>query len=104
MTSAFHVATETSPQLNTRFAIQTVSVLYKKLREQITRQIRLAGERCSSEYMQEKENSFESSFQKQWALQQLRRNDLQPWRPQRGLPEKSVSVLRAWMFQNFLHP
>ncbi|KAG6432752.1 hypothetical protein SASPL_104339 [Salvia splendens] len=26
------------------------------------------------------------------------------WRPQRGLPEKAVSVLRAWLFQHFLHP
>ncbi|KAG5043962.1 hypothetical protein JHK87_007877 [Glycine soja] len=26
------------------------------------------------------------------------------WRPQRGLPERSVSVLRAWLFEHFLHP
>ncbi|KAG6436075.1 hypothetical protein SASPL_100957 [Salvia splendens] len=26
------------------------------------------------------------------------------WRQQRGLPEKAVSVLRAWLFQHFLHP
>ncbi|GFZ10359.1 BEL1-like homeodomain 10 [Actinidia rufa] len=26
------------------------------------------------------------------------------WRPQRGLPESSVSVLRAWLFEHFLHP
>jgi hypothetical protein len=26
------------------------------------------------------------------------------WRPQRGLPEHSVSVLRAWLFDHFLHP
>ncbi|KAF5200445.1 Bel1-like homeodomain protein [Thalictrum thalictroides] len=26
------------------------------------------------------------------------------WRPQRGLPEKAVSVLRAWLFEHFLHP
>ncbi|XP_020573319.1 homeobox protein BEL1 homolog [Phalaenopsis equestris] len=30
--------------------------------------------------------------------------DQQPWRPQRGLPERSVSVLRAWLFDHFLHP
>ncbi|KAJ1296469.1 hypothetical protein BS78_01G303100 [Paspalum vaginatum] len=28
----------------------------------------------------------------------------QPWRPQRGLPERAVSVLRAWLFEHFLHP
>jgi hypothetical protein len=26
------------------------------------------------------------------------------WRPQRGLPENSVSILRAWLFEHFLHP
>lgn len=26
------------------------------------------------------------------------------WRPQRGLPEKAVAVLKAWLFEHFLHP
>ncbi|KAI8573637.1 hypothetical protein RHMOL_Rhmol01G0292700 [Rhododendron molle] len=26
------------------------------------------------------------------------------WRPQRGLPERSVAVLRSWLFEHFLHP
>lgn len=30
--------------------------------------------------------------------------DNQPWRPQRGLPERSVSILRAWLFEHFLNP
>ncbi|VAI77512.1 unnamed protein product [Triticum turgidum subsp. durum] len=38
------------------------------------------------------------------AQRQLRRGDQQSWRPQRGLPEKSVAVLKAWMFENFLRP
>ena len=28
----------------------------------------------------------------------------QAWRPIRGLPEGSVAVLRAWLFDHFLHP
>ncbi|CAN6281908.1 unnamed protein product [Urochloa humidicola] len=28
----------------------------------------------------------------------------QAWRPLRGLPEGSVAVLRAWLFDHFLHP
>ncbi|KAG0481983.1 hypothetical protein HPP92_010067 [Vanilla planifolia] len=28
----------------------------------------------------------------------------QVWRPLRGLPEDSVAVLRAWLFEHFLHP
>ncbi|CAL1404234.1 unnamed protein product [Linum trigynum] len=26
------------------------------------------------------------------------------WRTQRGLPERSVAILRAWLFEHFLHP
>ncbi|KAH7834614.1 hypothetical protein Vadar_017913 [Vaccinium darrowii] len=105
--SAFHAATELDPQVHSRFALQTVSSLYKNLRKRISNQILAMGgyfyEGGTRE--EDQERSFETSFiQKQWALQQLRRKDHPLWRPQRGLPERSVSVLRAWMFQNFLHP
>ncbi|XP_050264280.1 homeobox protein ATH1 [Quercus robur] len=103
--SAFHAATELDPQIHARFAIQTISFLYKNLRERISNHILAMGAHFSSPCTKEKERSFETSFiQKQWALQQLKSKDHQLWRPQRGLPERSVSVLRAWMFQNFLHP
>ncbi|KAJ0911245.1 putative transcription factor Homeodomain-TALE-KNOX family [Helianthus annuus] len=62
------------------------------------------GADVSTSDPKEEETNLSSFLPKQWALQQLRRKDHQLWRPQRGLPEKSVSVLRAWMFQNFLHP
>ncbi|KAM3757994.1 hypothetical protein ACB098_01G009100 [Castanea mollissima] len=103
--SAFHAATELDPQIHARFAIQTISFLYKNLRERISNHILAMGAHFSSPCTKEKERSFETSFiQKQWALQQVKSKDHQLWRPQRGLPERSVSVLRAWMFQNFLHP
>ncbi|TKY57958.1 Homeobox protein ATH1 [Spatholobus suberectus] len=103
--SAFHAATELHPHMAAHFVLQTISLLYKDLRERINNYILAMGPDfnsfCSEE---EKECCVETSFiQKQWALQQLKRKD-QLWRPQRGLPERSVSVLRAWMFQNFLHP
>ncbi|KAF7823377.1 BEL1-like homeodomain protein 8 [Senna tora] len=28
----------------------------------------------------------------------------QVWRPQRGLPERAVAILKAWLFEHFLHP
>ncbi|KAG5225465.1 hypothetical protein OIU77_005105 [Salix suchowensis] len=103
--SAFHAATELDPQIHTRFALQTVSLLYKRLREQISNQILAMGAHLDSGNTIETEGSVETSYlQKQWTLQQLKKNEHQLWRPQRGLPERSVSVLRAWMFQNFLHP
>lgn len=103
--SAFHAVTELNPDIHARFALHTISFLYKSLRERISNHILTLGLDFSEEVASKEEKSFETSFiQKQWALQQLRRKDNQIWRPQRGLPERSVSVLRAWMFQNFLHP
>ncbi|XP_033509608.1 homeobox protein ATH1 [Nicotiana tomentosiformis] len=103
--SAFHAVTELNPSIHARFALQTISSLYKNLRERISNYILAMGEHFNRGGERGVEKSFETSFiQKQWALQQLKRKDHQLWRPQRGLPERSVSVLRAWMFQNFLHP
>ncbi|KAI3956895.1 hypothetical protein MKX01_000929 [Papaver californicum] len=103
--SAFHAATELDPQMHARFALQSVSLLYRNLRGRIANQILRAGECHSSGRLSEKHSQESSFLQKQWALQQqLKRKDHQSWRPQRGLPERSVSVLRAWLFQNFLHP
>lgn len=103
--TTFHDATNSSsPQVLARFALHTVSSAFKNLEKRITSQILLASQESSRRCTRGKEKDFESSFiQKQWALQ-LGRKDQQSWRPQRGLPERSVSVLRAWMFQNFLHP
>ncbi|KAH1124255.1 hypothetical protein GLYMA_06G051600v4 [Glycine max] len=102
--SAFQAATELDPQIHAHFALQTISILYRDLRERISNYILAMGSNFNNSCSEENEWSVETSFlQKQWALQQLKRKD-QLWRPQRGLPERSVSVLRAWMFQNFLHP
>lgn len=41
----------------------------------------------------------------QRSMQNMGFIDHQPvWRPQRGLPERAVTVLRAWLFEHFLHP
>ncbi|XWS72465.1 hypothetical protein CRYUN_Cryun02cG0042000 [Craigia yunnanensis] len=102
--SAFHAATELDPQVHASFALQTISFLYKNLRERISNQILAMGANFVSGCTTGREKSFQNAFiLKQWELEQLKEED-QLWRPQRGLPEKSVSVLRAWMFQNFLHP
>ncbi|KAL3635597.1 hypothetical protein CASFOL_020144 [Castilleja foliolosa] len=47
---------------------------------------------------------LDQTLRQQRALQQLSNMEIHPWRPQRGLPERSVSVLRAWLFEHFLHP
>ncbi|KAL3652719.1 hypothetical protein CASFOL_002400 [Castilleja foliolosa] len=47
---------------------------------------------------------LDQTLRQQRALQQISNMEIHPWRPQRGLPERSVSVLRAWLFEHFLHP
>eukprot|EP01018_Ginkgo_biloba_P020179 Gb_23074 [translate_table: standard] len=47
---------------------------------------------------------LDRTIRQQRAFQQLGMMEQHPWRPQRGLPERSVSVLRAWLFEHFLHP
>ncbi|KAK7358588.1 hypothetical protein VNO77_00522 [Canavalia gladiata] len=47
---------------------------------------------------------IDQTLRQQRAFQQINMMETHPWRPQRGLPERSVSVLRAWLFEHFLHP
>ncbi|GAA0158308.1 homeodomain transcription factor [Lithospermum erythrorhizon] len=47
---------------------------------------------------------LDQTLRQQKAFQQMGIMESHPWRPQRGLPERSVSVLRAWLFEHFLHP
>ncbi|XP_076913661.1 homeobox protein BEL1 homolog [Bidens hawaiensis] len=47
---------------------------------------------------------LDQTLRQQRAFQQMITMDSHPWRPQCGLPERSVSILRAWLFEHFLHP
>ncbi|KGN50071.1 homeobox protein BEL1 homolog [Cucumis sativus] len=47
---------------------------------------------------------IDQALRQQRAFHQISIMESHPWRPQRGLPERSVSVLRAWLFEHFLHP
>lgn len=47
---------------------------------------------------------LDQTLRQQRAFQQMGMMESHPYRPQRGLPERSVSVLRAWLFEHFLHP
>jgi len=47
---------------------------------------------------------LDQTLRQQRAFQHMSMMESHPWRPQRGLPERSVSVLRAWLFEHFLHP
>ncbi|XP_047310065.1 BEL1-like homeodomain protein 2 [Impatiens glandulifera] len=47
---------------------------------------------------------LEQSLRQQRAFHQMGMMDQEAWRPQRGLPDRSVNILRAWLFEHFLHP
>lgn len=47
---------------------------------------------------------LDQTLRQERAFQQMNMMESHPWRPQRGLPERSVTVLRAWLFEHFLHP
>ncbi|PKU82062.1 homeobox protein BEL1 homolog [Dendrobium catenatum] len=47
---------------------------------------------------------LDQCLRQQKAFQQAGMMESHPWRPQRGLPDRSVSILRAWLFEHFLHP
>lgn len=95
----------------TTLALQTISRHFRCLRDAISGQIQ-----STRKVLGEQENSstkgcgisrlryIDQHLRQQRAMQQLGMMQPHAWRPQRGLPETSVSVLRAWLFEHFLHP
>ncbi|KAK8529958.1 hypothetical protein V6N12_060721 [Hibiscus sabdariffa] len=95
----------------TAVALQTISRHFRCLKDAINDQIRAIrkslGEQDTSENGKgvgiTRLRYVEKQLRQQKALQQLGMMQ-HAWRPQRGLPENSVSILRAWLFEHFLHP
>lgn len=94
----------------TALALQTISRHFRSLRDAISGQIqetrRSLGEQDTSSNCQgsiPRLRFIDHQLRQQRALQQFGAMR-HAWRPQRGLPESSVSILRAWLFEHFLHP
>lgn len=93
----------------TSLARQTISCQFRCLRDAINRQIQVCRQNLGEQ--DDAPNSsllprlsyVDKQIREQRTLQQLgiMRHS---WRPQKGLPESSVSVLRAWLFEHFLNP
>ncbi|THU65951.1 hypothetical protein C4D60_Mb05t09040 [Musa balbisiana] len=47
---------------------------------------------------------IDQTLRQQRAFHQMGMMEQEAWRPQRGLPERSVNILRSWLFEHFLHP
>ena len=96
----------------TALALQTISKHFRCLKDAIRGQIRATCKALGDEEVWGGQGKGEISrlrfidqhLRQQRALQQIGMMQHHPWRPQRGLPERSVSVLRAWLFEHFLHP
>ncbi|XVF07527.1 hypothetical protein REPUB_Repub06bG0146900 [Reevesia pubescens] len=99
-----------SAKTYTALALKTISKQFRCLKDAITGQIRasnksLGEEDCAGGKIEGSRLKFvDHHLRQQRALQQLGMIQHNAWRPQRGLPERSVSVLRAWLFEHFLHP
>uniref|UniRef100_A0A6N2MKG3 Homeobox domain-containing protein n=1 Tax=Salix viminalis TaxID=40686 RepID=A0A6N2MKG3_SALVM len=94
----------------TALALQTISRQFRSLKDTISSQIRatsksLGEEDCIGARAEgSRLRHVDHQLRQQRALQQLGMAQHNAWRPQRGLPERAVSVLRAWLFEHFLHP
>lgn len=99
-----------SAKTYTALALKTISKQFRCLKDAITGQIKAANkmlgeEDCVGSKIEGSRLKFvDHHLRQQRALQQLGMIQHNAWRPQRGLPERSVSVLRAWLFEHFLHP
>ncbi|XP_060196543.1 BEL1-like homeodomain protein 1 [Lycium barbarum] len=99
-----------SAKTYTALALQTISKQFRCLKDAIIGQIRSASKTLGEEdsFGGKIEGSrlkfVDNQLRQQRALQQLGMIQHNAWRPQRGLPERAVSVLRAWLFEHFLHP
>ncbi|XP_022943984.1 BEL1-like homeodomain protein 1 [Cucurbita moschata] len=91
-------------------ALETISKQFRCLKDAICAQIKATSKSLGEEdWLGAKiEGSrlryVDHHLRQQRALQQLGMIQHNTWRPQRGLPERAVSVLRAWLFEHFLHP
>ncbi|KAJ0963120.1 hypothetical protein J5N97_028242 [Dioscorea zingiberensis] len=95
----------------TALALQTISRHFRCLRDAISCQIQSLRKSLGEEDNSSGKGGglprlrhIDLQLRQQRAMQQLGMMQPHAWRPQRGLPETSVSILRAWLFEHFLHP
>ncbi|GLJ22991.1 hypothetical protein SUGI_0433700 [Cryptomeria japonica] len=97
----------------TYLAAKAMSRHFKCLKDAILGQIRsvneLLGEKDSNIRGITKGETprlkiLEQSLRQQLTFHQFGTLEQDAWRPQRGLPQRAVTVLRAWLFEHFLNP
>ncbi|XP_042036647.1 homeobox protein BEL1 homolog [Salvia splendens] len=111
VTSSFEaVAGSGSAAAYSALAAKAMSRHFRSLRDSIVNEIKNTkkgmGEKDAAAGLGEtpRLRLLDQTLRQQKARQQMNAMENHPWRPQRGLPERAVSVLRAWLFEHFLHP
>ncbi|XP_010545511.1 PREDICTED: homeobox protein BEL1 homolog [Tarenaya hassleriana] len=94
----------------TALAAKAMSRHFRCLRDCVVGQIEAMGERQdpvapgTTRGETPRLRLLDQAFRQQKVYRQLSLVEAHPWRPQRGLPENAVSILRAWLFEHFLNP
>ncbi|CAN8240013.1 unnamed protein product [Cochlearia groenlandica] len=114
LSSSFEMVTcPGSSKPYTSVALNRISSHFRCLRDAIRDQILVVREKLGEKETSDEQQGSERIPRLRYLDQRLRQQRalhqqlgmVRPaWRPQRGLPENSVSVLRAWLFEHFLHP
>ncbi|XP_075512520.1 BEL1-like homeodomain protein 1 [Primulina tabacum] len=84
----------------TQLAYRTISKRFRCLKDEISSQISALKNRLRDQ--DEIEDTKFGGSRLEFLVHRFRQQCA--WRTQRGLPERAVSVLRAWLFEHFLHP
>ncbi|XP_072993359.1 BEL1-like homeodomain protein 8 [Typha latifolia] len=87
-------------------ALKAISTHFRRLKNAISNQLQHLSRILGDEFTSSPSSSagVEQSIRKgESSLVHMDHNPL-VWKPQRGLPERAVAVLRAWLFDHFLHP
>ncbi|KAL6511791.1 hypothetical protein OROGR_021388 [Orobanche gracilis] len=98
----------------TGLALQAMSKYFCTLRNAIVYQIRATKQKIQKDTTKKTSSTLsqlslfddQDARRNRFSLQQigLMHSSGQAWRPIRGLPETSLAILRAWLFEHFLHP
>ncbi|KAI3950935.1 hypothetical protein MKX01_037899 [Papaver californicum] len=94
---------------NIRFSLYAMSKHFRLLKNMITGQLRFSN-KSIAEGSTAKRNlaptvsTSHKGVPNYTQIQEFGIDKHHVWRPQRGLPQRAVGVLRAWLFEHFLHP
>ncbi|OVA17765.1 Homeobox domain [Macleaya cordata] len=94
---------------NISFALNAMSKHFRCLKSMITGELHFTSKALSERTFSKHDEApslgiSHKGFHNQTQVQNLGINQHRVWQPQRGLPQGSVAMLRAWLFEHFLHP